>query len=83
MLSPLLYLHKILFFSLFFFFPFYSILFHDKDFVGISSANPHVTLLRPLEGSWGFKGLVAYAKYNRDSYESKLGISFSYFSVSF
>ena len=40
------------------------------------------TLTRPHSSTWeskGFKGLVAYAKCNRDSYDSELGFSFSYF----
>ena len=40
------------------------------------------TLTRPHSSTWeidGFKGLVAYAKCNRDSCESELRFSFSYF----
>jgi len=39
------------------------------------------TLTRPNSSTWEtdvYKGLVAYAKCNRDSYESMLGCSFSY-----
>jgi len=39
--------------------------------MGISSANPHKTY-SSARGNLGFKGLVAHAKYNRDSYESEL-----------
>ena len=42
--------------------------------MGISSANPHETLLVHLGVTKGFKGLVAYAKCNRDSYESELAV---------
>ena len=44
------------------------------------------TLTRPHSSTWeskGFKGLVAYAKCNRDSYDSELGFSFLLFSFSF
>ena len=47
--------------------------------MGISSANPHETLLVHLGVTKEFKGLVAYAKCNRDSYKSELGIYFPYF----
>ena len=45
--------------------------------MGISSANPHGTLLVHLGGTKWFKGLVAYTKCNRDSYESELGMQSS------
>ena len=35
---------------------------------------PSRDLTRPLGGTKWFKWLVAYAKYNRDSYESELGL---------
>jgi len=44
------------------------------------------TLTRFHSSTWetnGFKGLVVYAKYNRDSYDSELGLSCSYFSFLF
>ena len=37
---------------------------------------PPRDLTHPLEVTYGFKGLVAHAKYNRDSYESELGFVF-------
>jgi len=49
--------------------------------VGISSANPHETSLVHLGETKYFKGLVAYAKCNRDSYESELGIVWLLFLV--
>ena len=45
----------------------------SKDFMGISSANLHETSLIHL-GNQGFKGLVACAKCNRDSYDNELGL---------
>ena len=39
--------------------------------MGVSSANPHETSLVHWVTK-GFKGLVACAKYNRDSYDSEL-----------
>ena len=45
-----------------------------EDFMGISSANPYETSIVHL-GNRGFEGLVAYAKCNRDSYDSELGFS--------
>ena len=46
----------------------------------------HLETLTKLHSStWeteGFKGLVAYAKCNRDSYDSEVGFSFPYFSFS-
>jgi len=35
---------------------------------------PSQNLTHPLGGAKGFKGLVAYAKYNRDSYDSELAL---------
>ena len=42
-------------------------------FCGYIFCKPSQDLTRPLGGTKGFKGLVAYAKYNRDSYENELG----------
>ena len=50
-------------FFVFFFLRFYGYIFYK----------PSRDLTRPLRETKGFKGLVAYAKYNRDSYESELG----------
>ena len=49
-----------------------------KDFVDISSKNPHKASFIHL-GIEDFKGFVTYAKYNRDSYESELGFCFFIF----
>ena len=59
--------------SYFFVFTSFLIFSFFWDFVGISSANPHETT-RPLGETKLFKGLVAYAKCNRDSYESELDL---------
>ena len=42
---------------------------------------PSRDLTRPIRATCRFKGLVAYAKCNRDSYESELGFSFLFFGV--
>ena len=47
--------------------------------MGISSANPHETFTRPLGGTKWFKGLVAYAKCNHDSYGSELDLKILFF----
>ena len=49
------------------------------NFVGVFPVNPHETSLVHLGHQKWFKRLVAYAKCNRDSYESELGFYF-YFS---
>ena len=45
-------------------------------FEGIPTANPQETKLLP-QGDLEVKRLVAYAKCNRDSYESELGFDFN------
>jgi len=47
-------------------------LFRFQRFCGYIFCKPSRDLTRPLGGTKGFKGLVAYAKCNRDSYESEL-----------
>jgi hypothetical protein len=56
----------------------YKIQKYNKNFVGVFPRNPHETPLVLLK-NWGFKRLVAYAKCNRDSYESELDLIFSTF----
>ena len=48
--------------------------------MGISSANPHETSLVHLDTK-GFKGLVACAKCNRDSYDSELDLRILFFAL--
>ena len=43
-------------------------------FYGYIFCKPSRDLTRPLGGTKWFKGLVAYAKCNRDSHESELGL---------
>jgi len=50
-----------------------------KDFVVISSVNPHEASLGHVV-TQGLKGLVVYARCNYDSYKSELGFS-SFFSL--
>ena len=50
------------------------LLFLFQRFCGYIFCKPSRDLTRPLGGTKGFKGLVAYAKCNRDSYESELAV---------
>ena len=49
--------------------------------MGISSTNPHDTSLVHLGKPSGLKGLVAYAKCNRDSYDSELDLKILFFAL--
>ena len=62
----------------FFRFCFSFLCFSFLRFCGYIFCKPSRDLTRPLGGTKGFKGLVAYAKCNRDSYESELVVYFSF-----
>ena len=66
-----MYIYCVLLF-LFFDFCFSFLCFSFLRFCGYIFCKPSRDLTRPLGGTKGFKGLVAYAKCNRDSYESEL-----------
>ena len=69
----------ILCFVIFFFsFLFLFLCFSFLRFCGYIFCKPSRDLTRPLGVTKGFKGLVAYAKCNRDSYESELVVYFSF-----
>ena len=48
-------------------------------FCGYIFSKPSRKLICPLGGTEAFKGLIVYAKCNRDFYESELFLQFSYF----
>lgn len=62
----------------FFSFLFLFLCFSFLRFCGYIFCKPSRDLTRPLGVTKGFKGLVAYAKCNRDSYESELVVYFSF-----
>jgi len=72
--SPLLYIFCVCY--SFYLFVFISFLMFPSfwDFCGHIFCKPSRDLTRPLGETKWFKGLVAYAKCNRDSYESELGL---------
>jgi len=59
---------------LFLCFHFFSSFSFFLRFCGYIFYKPSQDLTRPLGGTKGFKGLITYAKCNRDSYESELGL---------
>ena len=61
-----------------FYFLFLFSLFSFLRFCGYIFCKPSRDITRPLRGAKGFKGLVAYAECNRDSYESELVVYFSF-----
>ena len=50
-------------------------------FCGYIFCKPSWDLTRPLAGTKWFKGLVAYAKCNRDSYDSELDFKILFFAL--
>ena len=63
---------------IFFSFLFLFLCFSFLRFCGYIFCKPSRDLTRPLGGTKGFKEFVAYAKCNRDSYESELVVYFSF-----
>ena len=57
-----------------FFFAFFILKFYE--YISSKLSWDHT---RPLEKTWGFKGLVARAKWNCDSYESELVVLIAFF----
>jgi len=76
-IHPIVYILCVLL-LLFLCFHFFSCFSFFLRFCGHIFCKPSRDLTRPLRGTKWFKGLVAYAKCYRNSYECELGLQFSF-----